>query len=56
LQSVNLGSDTDTTAAVVGGLAGIYYGYNDICESWINSIAKGEMIKKLICEFCDSIK
>ena len=30
LQAVNLGSDTDTTAAVVGGLAGIYYGLNDI--------------------------
>ena len=56
LQAVNLGSDTDTTAAVVGGLAGIYYGYNDICEAWINNIAKGEMIKKLIYEFCDSIK
>ena len=48
LQAVNLGSDTDTTAAVVGGLAGIYYGFNDICESWINDIVKGEMIKKLI--------
>lgn len=55
LQAVNLGSDTDTTAAVVGGLAGIYYGFNDICESWINDIVKGEMIKKLICEFCNSI-
>ena len=55
LQAVNLGSDTDTTAAVVGGLAGIYYGLNDICEAWINNIVKGEMIKKLICEFCNSI-
>ena len=56
LQAVNLGSDTDTTAAVVGGLAGIYYGFNDICESWINDIVIGEMIKKLIYEFCHSIK
>ena len=55
LQAVNLGSDTDTTAAVVGGLAGIYYGLNDICEAWINNIVKGEIIKKLICEFCNSI-
>lgn len=56
LQAVNLGDDTDTTASVVGGLAGIHYGFNDICESWINDIAKGEMIKKLIYEFCNSIK
>ena len=55
LQAVNLGSDTDTTAAVVGGLAGIYYGLNDICEAWINNIVKGEIIKKLICEFLNSI-
>lgn len=26
LKAVNLGSDTDTTAAVAGGLAGIMYG------------------------------
>ena len=30
LQAVNLGYDTDTTACIVGGLAGIYYGYEEI--------------------------
>lgn len=28
LKAVNLGEDTDTTAAVAGGLAGLWYGYN----------------------------
>ena len=30
LKAVNLGSDTDTTAAVAGGLAGIMYGLEGI--------------------------
>ena len=27
LKAVNLGDDTDTVAAIAGGLAGLYYGY-----------------------------
>ena len=30
LKAVNLGMDTDTTAVVAGGLAGILYGYDGI--------------------------
>ncbi len=30
LKAVNLGDDTDTVAAIAGGLAGLYYGYNAI--------------------------
>ncbi len=30
LKAINLGGDTDTIAAIVGGIAGIYYGFNDI--------------------------
>ena len=30
LMAVNLGEDTDTVAAVTGGLAGLYYGYENI--------------------------
>ncbi|HBB31613.1 MAG TPA: hypothetical protein DDZ80_26295 [Cyanobacteria bacterium UBA8803] len=40
LKAVNLGEDTDTTAAVAGGLAGIYYGVEDIPIEWINQIAR----------------
>lgn len=39
LKAVNLGEDTDTTAAVTGGLAGIYYGVESIPVEWINAIA-----------------
>jgi len=47
LKSVNLGYDTDTTAAVTGGLAGLIYGYECIPEKWLNSLVKGTNIKEL---------
>lgn len=34
LKAVNLGRDTDTTAAIVGGLAGALYGFNAIPSEW----------------------
>lgn len=52
LLAVNLGDDTDTIAAVAGGLAGILYGRgrdneNGIPEEWITQIARKEWIEKL---------
>lgn len=49
LKAVNLGEDTDTIAAIAGGVAGIFYGYDTIPANWINVIAKGSEINK-ICE------
>lgn len=40
LRAVNLGQDTDTTAAVTGGLAGLLYGYDGIPAEWITQIAR----------------
>jgi hypothetical protein len=34
LAAVNLGDDTDTTAAIYGQLAGAYYGYKQIPQEW----------------------
>ena len=51
LAAVNLGNDTDTTACVVGGLAGIYYGYDDIPTHWLDQIAKFDFIEDLIDKF-----
>lgn len=36
LKAVNLGDDTDTVAAVAGGLAGIIYGMEGIPAEWID--------------------
>ena len=38
LKAVNLGDDTDTVACITGGLAGIYYGLDDIPLDWKNEI------------------
>ena len=38
LTAVNLGGDTDTTAAVAGGLAGIFYGFVSIPRKWVDSL------------------
>lgn len=45
LKAVNLGEDTDTTAAVVGSLSGVWYGMEQIPEPWLQQLAK--------CRLCD---
>jgi ADP-ribosylglycohydrolase len=47
LKAVNLGNDTDTTAAITGGLAGLLYGYEGIPESWLDTLARREDIEDL---------
>lgn len=44
LKAVNLGEDTDTTAAVTGGLAGLYYGVENIPSEWVEQIARKDDI------------
>ena len=51
LKAVNLGADTDTTAAVTGSLAGIIFGLEHISSKWIKSLAKFDKIDKLIDKF-----
>ncbi|MFD2941090.1 ADP-ribosylglycohydrolase family protein [Flavobacterium notoginsengisoli] len=47
LKAVNLGEDTDTTGAIAGGLAGIYYGIENIPEKWIDNLARSNDIEDL---------
>ena len=47
LTAVNLGDDTDTTAAVTGGLAGIEYGFSSIPDHWIDVILRKDDIINL---------
>jgi ADP-ribosylglycohydrolase len=51
LMAVNLGNDSDTTGAVTGGLAGLYYGFDSIPEKWIKEIKRSDDIKDL----CDRL-
>lgn len=47
LKAANLGEDTDTTGAITGGIAGIYYGFENIPEDWISVLARKEDIEEL---------
>ena len=47
LKVVNLGLDTDTTGAIAGGLAALYYGYDAIPAAWIEEIQRKEWIGEL---------
>ncbi|WP_444626790.1 ADP-ribosylglycohydrolase family protein [Flavobacterium columnare] len=47
LKAVNLAGDTDTTAAIAGGLAGLIYGYEAIPKAWLEVLARKNDIEKL---------
>lgn len=48
LMAVHLGGDTDTTAAVTGGLAGIIYGYESIPSEWIEELRGKDVIESVL--------
>lgn len=52
LCAVNLGGDTDTTAAITGGLAGLLYGFEAIPKKWIDQLAR----KDDIFDLCDKLE
>ena len=45
---VNLGGDTDTVSAVCGGLAGLYYGVENIPVEWLESIRRLDYVDELV--------
>mgnify|MGYP000546168875 CR=1 FL=1 len=49
LEAVNLGEDTDTVAAIAGGLAGALYGYDDIPKKWLDTLYRRDYIEEM-CE------
>lgn len=55
LKAVNLGDDTDTVAAIAGGLAGLYYGYDNIPQNWLEAIADRHVCEKM-CERISKVK
>jgi ADP-ribosylglycohydrolase len=55
LAAVNLGEDTDTTASVVGGLAGLRDGYNAIPKEWISALRGRELAASIIDPFVERL-
>lgn len=48
LAAVNLGDDTDTTAAVAGALAGIVYGEDEIPAEWLSLLRGKDVIEECL--------
>lgn len=45
--AVALGDDTDTTACITGGLAGIAFGFDSIPERWIGQLRQKESVDEI---------
>ncbi len=55
LLAVNLGDDTDTTAAVTGAICGAMYGLRGIPEEWLATLVRGDMVRELAEQFATKI-
>lgn len=51
LKAVNLGGDTDTVAAIAGGLAGAAYGLGEIPADWLAILRKKDYIEQVADKF-----
>lgn len=51
LKAVNLGDDTDTVAAVTGGMAGCIYPLTSLPMDWVDSIVRKDMVEELYESF-----
>lgn len=56
LKAVNLGEDTDTTGAITGGIAGLYYGFESIPKEWVDVLARKEDIENLCIKLENKLK
>ena len=56
LHAVNLGDDTDTVAAVAGGLAGLAYGLRDIPQKWCQRLMRYDYIDGLCQYFIEGLR
>ena len=55
LMAVNLGDDTDTTAAVTGGLAALRFGPGSVPQRWIDALARRDDVVGLYARFADVV-
>jgi ADP-ribosylglycohydrolase len=56
LRAVNLGEDTDTTAAVTGALAGLAYGLGAIPADWLDALVREDDIALLAGTLVSALK
>ena len=56
LASTNIGGDTDTIGAIVGSMAGIYYGIDSIPSEWLDKLQRKEYLVELTSKFERCVK
>lgn len=54
--AINLGSDTDTTGAVTGAIAGIIYGIDNIPKKWLDKLLKKDYLLELADKFEEVVR
>lgn len=54
-RAVSLGNDTDTTACILGGLAGIAFGYDSIPERWIDTLRQKASVEELLSKLLSCV-
>ena len=55
LKAVNLGHDTDTTAAISAGLGTLIYNVEDLPKEWLNTLIKKSYLEKIEEDFYNSL-
>ena len=53
LMAVNLGSDTDTVAAIAGGMAGALYGMDSIPMDWLQQLKRLDVSEFILLAFAE---
>ena len=56
LKAVNLGGDTDTIGAIAGGLAGAFYGVEQIPAEWLDVLKKKDYLIQTATDFYNSFE
>lgn len=47
-KAVNLGHDADTVGAVYGGLAGAFYGFEELPEQWMKGLEGRQILDPVV--------
>ena len=55
IASTNIGGDTDTIGAIVGSMAGIYYGFDSIPSNWLDKLQRKDYLMELVDRFEKSV-
>lgn len=55
IASTNIGGDTDTIGAIVGSMAGIYYGFDSIPSNWLDKLQRKDYLIELVDRFEKSV-